>query len=163
VDLQRSTFADYLQHDVDAIIIVDGKELCVLSTLLRKSSLAERKKASRVNHSAFLWCRAKKRRLTLFAKVENSGSGNAHRGNGVGQGTGVPVSIRDITERKRMEEELRQSEDGQRRSTGHPIPTYTWRKVDGNFVLTDYNKAAEEIIQGKMSDLLGKKCRGCIS
>jgi nitrogen-specific signal transduction histidine kinase len=52
---------------------------------------------------------------------------------------------------------LRQSEErAKAQYKGIPIPTYTWRKVDGNFVLTDYNKAAEEVTQGRMSDLLGK-------
>src|SRR4030043_150114 len=56
-----------------------------------------------------------------------------------------------------MEEELRQSEErAKAQYKGIPIPTYTWRKVDGNFVVTDYNKAAEEVTQGRMSVLLGK-------
>lgn len=39
---------------------------------------------------------------------------------------------------------------------GVPIPTYTWEKQGDNFVLIDYNKAAEQITQGKIVSFFGK-------
>lgn len=71
---------------------------------------------------------------------------------------GVVLVFRDITERKRMEEKLRKSEErakAQYRSI--PIPTYTWQKVDDSFVLIDYNKVAEKISLGKITNLLERK------
>jgi len=68
------------------------------------------------------------------------------------------ISIRDITERKWMEDKLRKNEE---RAKAHykniPIPTYTWRKVDDNFILIDYNRIAEKISRGKITSFLGRK------
>ena len=38
---------------------------------------------------------------------------------------------------------------------GLPVPVYSWRRSDGDFVLTDYNHAAAEITGGHVADLLG--------
>lgn len=65
---------------------------------------------------------------------------------------------RDITERKRAEENLRQSEErAQAQYKNIPIPTYTWQKNDDEFVLVDFNNAAEVIRQRKIVNLLGRK------
>jgi hypothetical protein len=37
-----------------------------------------------------------------------------------------------------------------------PIPTYTWRKIGDDFLLEDYNYAADEATQGQISQLVGK-------
>ncbi len=38
-----------------------------------------------------------------------------------------------------------------------PIPSYIWQKQDNDFILIDYNSAAEEISSGKIKDLLKGK------
>jgi len=38
-----------------------------------------------------------------------------------------------------------------------PIPSYIWQKQDDDFILIDYNIAAEQITGGKLKDLLKKK------
>ena len=54
--------------------------------------------------------------------------------------------------------ELRQSEEKSRAQyKGIPVPTYTWQKVGDDFVLVDYNDAAEAITQGKIADFMGIK------
>lgn len=64
----------------------------------------------------------------------------------------------EITEHKQAEEALRESEERSKaKYKSIPIPTYTWQKVHDDFVLIDYNLAAEEITQGKVSDWLGAK------
>lgn len=64
----------------------------------------------------------------------------------------------DITERKRAEEKLQESEErAQAQYKSIPIPTYTWQKDNGSFILIDYNRAADEAAQGKMKGLLGKR------
>jgi PAS domain S-box-containing protein len=64
----------------------------------------------------------------------------------------------DVTERRRMEEALRRSEEKMRAQyKGIPIPTYTWQKRDGDFVLIDFNDAAESITKGAVRDLIGIK------
>jgi len=68
--------------------------------------------------------------------------------------------IRDITERKRGEEALLESEERSRAQYKCiPVPTYTWQRVGEDFVLVDYNDAAEAITHGKIVDLIGKKAR----
>ena len=38
-----------------------------------------------------------------------------------------------------------------------PVPTYTWKRVEKDFVLVDYNNAAEAITHGKIVNLVGNK------
>jgi PAS domain S-box-containing protein len=38
-----------------------------------------------------------------------------------------------------------------------PIPSYVWQKKENGFVLIDYNKAAEEVTEGKVKDYLNEK------
>ena len=64
---------------------------------------------------------------------------------------------RDITERKRIEDELRLGREQWRAQyKGSPLPTMTWRHVDGDFELLEYNDAIEEMTDGKISSYLGK-------
>jgi len=68
----------------------------------------------------------------------------------------VLVHTEDITERKQMEEALRESEEKLRAQyKGIPVPTYTWQRVGEDLVLVDYNDAATVITQGKIADLVG--------
>jgi PAS domain S-box-containing protein len=89
-------------------------------------------------------------------------------------GTVIVAFITDITSRKRTELELdayrtnleklvqkrtRQLQASEERMRaqykGIPIPTYTWQKQNEQFVLVDYNDAAEEVTRGKIVDFLG--------
>ena len=61
-------------------------------------------------------------------------------------------------EHKQAEEALRQNEERLRTQyNGIPIPTYTWKRVGENFVLIDYNYAAEAFTCGRVADFVGKK------
>jgi len=40
---------------------------------------------------------------------------------------------------------------------GIPIPSYVWQEKNNDFILIDYNKAAEKVTKGKVKDLLHKK------
>lgn len=40
---------------------------------------------------------------------------------------------------------------------GIPIPSYVWQEKNNDFILVDYNKAAEKVTNGKIKDLLHKK------
>ena len=67
--------------------------------------------------------------------------------------------IHDITERRRAEERLRDSEEKFRAQyKGLPLPTYSWRRIeDDDFVLVDYNDAALEITKGYVQQLVGRR------
>ncbi len=61
------------------------------------------------------------------------------------------------TERKQAEEALRASEEKLRAQyKGIPVPTYTWQRVGEEFVLADYNDAAEEITRGNVAGFVGR-------
>jgi len=40
---------------------------------------------------------------------------------------------------------------------GIPIPSYIWQEKNNDFILIDYNKAAEKVTNGKIKDLLHRK------
>jgi PAS domain S-box-containing protein len=62
----------------------------------------------------------------------------------------------EIAERRKVEAALRQSEEQLKAQLkGSPIPTYTWQKKGEDFVLVNYNDAAEKITQGKISNYMG--------
>jgi PAS domain-containing protein len=70
----------------------------------------------------------------------------------------VVLNVRDVTERVRVEERLKESEQRFRAQyKGIPVPTYSWRKVDEDFVLVDHNDAAHHFSHGRIADLLGSR------
>jgi len=71
---------------------------------------------------------------------------------------GLIVNSRDITERKRSEEKLWQSEERFRAQyESFPTPTFSWRRAQDDFELVDYNEAADKITRGRLSGLLGMR------
>lgn len=71
---------------------------------------------------------------------------------------GRRISNRDISQRKAVTEALREREATlQALYQALPIPTYTWIRIGYDFVLKDFNKAAENMTYGKIADLLGSK------
>jgi PAS domain S-box-containing protein len=72
------------------------------------------------------------------------------------------VYLRDITERKQAEVALLASQERYRRQyKGIPIPTYSWRRVDDDFVMEDCNEAAATS-SGNLSMWLGKRASECL-
>jgi len=70
------------------------------------------------------------------------------------------MAIRDITERKEMEDALRLSEERVKAEyKGMPLPTLTWQELDNDLILIDYNEAAEQLAQEKINKALGKKAK----
>jgi len=66
----------------------------------------------------------------------------------------------DVTERKLMEEALRRNEERMRAQfKGIPIPTYTWQKDGDDFILIEYNDAAESITDGLIGGHVGDGAR----
>ena len=64
----------------------------------------------------------------------------------------------DITDRLAAEQALRESEERSRAQyKGFPVPTYTWRRQGDDFVLEEYNDAADAITSGHMNEFLGMK------
>jgi len=73
-----------------------------------------------------------------------------------GQPDGFVGIAVDATERQRTREELEHSRERFRAQyKGLPIPTYTWRREDEDFVLVDYNDASYRFTEGRIADLLG--------
>ena len=73
------------------------------------------------------------------------------------QPTGRVAIIRDITQQKRAETVLRESEAKFRAQFASlPVPAYIWQDTGGDFRLTDYNDAAMAMTQGKIVDFVGQ-------
>jgi PAS domain S-box-containing protein len=72
--------------------------------------------------------------------------------------SGGTVIFRDVTKIKQAERGQKQSEERVKAQfKGIPIPTYVWQYRENDFVLVDYNNAAEVFTQGKIQELLGNK------
>lgn len=75
-----------------------------------------------------------------------------------GQISHLDGTISDITARKEAELALRAREESLRSQyESIPVPTYTWERIEGDFKLANYNRAAVEITRGGIGDLLGAK------
>jgi PAS domain S-box-containing protein len=77
-----------------------------------------------------------------------------------GRVIGTYGAMQDIHERKMAEDQWRQAEArfrAQFRSS--PIPTYTWQRHDDDFVLIDFNEAAQELTKGGIGRMLGRSAR----
>ena len=62
----------------------------------------------------------------------------------------------DITERKLVEKSLHDSEERFKNLyQDSPIPTFTWQKKGDDFILVDFNKAAIQMTNGRVADILG--------
>ena len=66
----------------------------------------------------------------------------------------------DINERRQAKEALQQSEERLRAQyQGMPLPTYTWQKIGNEFLLSDFNTAANGFTNGHIANFIGKKAR----
>ena len=66
----------------------------------------------------------------------------------------------DGTKRERARETLLASEERSRALfRGVPVPAYVWKRVGDNFVLADYNDAADAISRGAVARILGTTAR----
>jgi PAS domain S-box-containing protein len=69
---------------------------------------------------------------------------------------GAIAVAHNLTERKLAEEALQASEERFRKQyKGFPLPTYSWLHVGDDFVLQDYNDAAERVTEGRILDSVG--------
>ncbi|MBN1572736.1 MAG: diguanylate cyclase [Deltaproteobacteria bacterium] len=67
-------------------------------------------------------------------------------------------TLRYAVERKHFQEKLRESEERVRAQYKNiPIPTFTLKSEDGDFVLIDFNDAAPKIAGEEITGLLGKR------
>ena len=65
---------------------------------------------------------------------------------------------KNITERKKAEKKIKESGDMFKALFKEgPIPAYTWKMVDVDFVLINYNSAAALLTQGSVENFLGNK------
>ncbi len=70
---------------------------------------------------------------------------------------GGTVIVRDVTEIKQAEIARKQSEERiKAQFKGFPMPTHVWKRKENDFVLVDYNNAAESFTQGNIKKLLGQ-------
>jgi PAS domain S-box-containing protein len=69
---------------------------------------------------------------------------------------GGAIIFRDITESKLAEIELMESQERLKAVfKGFPIPSYIWRRKDDDFILIDYNNAAEIFTKGVIKNFIG--------
>jgi PAS domain S-box-containing protein len=75
-----------------------------------------------------------------------------------GEAHSVVILCEDISERRVIQNALRESEERFRvQFKATPVPIFCWRKVDDDFVLVDYNEAADRITNHGIINLLGRR------
>lgn len=63
----------------------------------------------------------------------------------------------DLESHQKTEETLRQSKTRLKSQyKGIPVPTYSWQWVGDDFIMVDYNDAAEKANHGRIADLMGR-------
>ncbi len=75
-----------------------------------------------------------------------------------GKAVNILALCQDISEREIVQEALRESEErfrAQFRAT--PVPIFSWRRVGNDFILVDYNNAADRMTAHWIANLLGSK------
>jgi PAS domain S-box-containing protein len=71
---------------------------------------------------------------------------------------GILFIARNISEKRKSEDKLRKSEEQFKTLFKEgPIPTFAFQKIEKDFILVDYNKAAVEFTGGDIKKLLGIK------
>ena len=71
---------------------------------------------------------------------------------------GGTVVFRDITDHLLTVNALKESEARVKAQfAGIPVPTYVWKHMENDFILVDYNKAAELFTNNKIQKLVGSK------
>ena len=66
--------------------------------------------------------------------------------------------FRDISDKLSALQAQQESEERVRAQfKGFPIPTYVWQHIDNDFVLIDYNDAAEVFTKGRVKDFMNQK------
>lgn len=71
--------------------------------------------------------------------------------NQYGKVVGASKMLRNISERKLSEARF------QAQFKGTPVPIFSWKLTDGDFILTEFNDAAEQITHGKIHELMHRK------
>lgn len=70
----------------------------------------------------------------------------------------VVILSEDISERRVIQNALRESEERFRvQFKATPVPIFSWRRVENDFVLIDYNEAADRITNHAIIHLLGRR------
>lgn len=70
----------------------------------------------------------------------------------------IAIICEDITERRVIQDALRESEERFRvQFKATPVPIFCWRRVDHDFVLIDYNEAADRITNHGIIKFLGRR------
>jgi sigma-B regulation protein RsbU (phosphoserine phosphatase) len=78
--------------------------------------------------------------------------------NDAGSITGGVAIFRDITDKMSAQMSQKQSEERIRAQfNGFPIPTYVWQHIDHDFVLVDFNDAADMITKGNIKKFMNRK------
>lgn len=68
----------------------------------------------------------------------------------------IVVTVRDVTEQKKLETSLRLSEERARLQFKHiPVATYVWEQDGSEFILRDFNAAADNLAAGHMAEFIG--------
>ncbi|MFX1497434.1 MAG: PAS domain S-box protein [Promethearchaeota archaeon] len=178
-DKIREQFKDLFEHSLDLIYVndlngnfLDANEITLITLGYEKSEIAN------ISFINLLDKENLQKAYKVTKEIKKSGKQSKRSeykvktkdGNSIYVETyGIPLKKdgeiyailgvgKNVTDRKLAEQNLKKSEGMFKALYKEgPIPAYTWQKYDDDFVLIDFNKAAEKITNGRVNDFLGYK------
>ena len=169
--IMETIMEGYIEHDLEGRFIFANDYACAMMGYTREELLQMNYRQIVAPQAARYMERIARdiiatgipRKLVDYAVVCKDGTVRIHQHNlslirdAAGAPTGLRVMARDVTELKKIEADLRYSEERSRILFNNiPVPTFVWKAQGEQFILAEFNGAAFQFIGDDIVNFMGK-------